>query len=659
MIIILKYVNIFKNFKTYHLFMGEGLEKGWRDNEPIKNNITKELDIAKPVESSTNIQVAKTWETVVTEKATIVKSDVISSEEANLAIWNTDLSSKSVVSSVTVVSDPNVNSQVISKQSSEWIFNSWPNIASGGQEVVAEADSKLSMLKAEVQKTAEAQVSVIVPAWWIVPVWLTDWSTTISSPKVDPVQSEILWQIMADAPWQEIPLEVAPAQQTVTVIEEIKEEKVIVDININKISFKWTRFEKREDVLKNNLNYIYNDPNWKQLLKEISKVMDNPSKEEELIISWILNNYKALFDKKNIEEGKAYWDSTQETRELKEKMKIAQEIIEKSPDITNNKMIETRVTKTTKTVYWQTRLYQKLNTINPQTLAAQTLLWKMSKWFESKIVEYYKTVSLEKLLEIYNKTQNSSDKEDVFNNEIDNLINSEVLTELIKFKPRNWKTGKYEEFKDLIIKQKKMIAQTYFKQSTFFVSSFIQDTQKWKDYFNGLKDTNENETVTNLIRNADFNYFSVRLNQELAWVMKKKSSLQLKEEFVQDAWLALLWLVIKSKENATSLRTPWITTWSWLYEKKLEFKKWITWKLEEWLFLWWERFNFFWIKNIEDIVVFWSDVIIKWERFWEQKEIKIKKEDFINWIQNLVLLGSSKFASKDWIDEFDMKKSSS
>ena len=638
-------------------------------NESIPGVITKPTEMITSVKTATVWETVstktQTWETVVTslnpwtvvvtEKQTsVVDTKSVSTAEAKVLVWNNDLWSKTVVSSVLVAGE-NVTTQNLASQTTQ-VTESWSKLAKEQNVVLANTASDLSALKADTQKAKEAAESWVIQPWLIIPVWLTNWVSTTSTPVIDIKQAEVLWQLISEAPLQDNQVEASVVvKKTPIVIEEIVEEKVIVDVNVNKLSFKWTRFEKREDVLKYGSNYIFDDEKWKQLLEEISRVMDTPTKEEEIIVTWILNNYKTFFDKKKLEEKKIYWASKLETSKLNENINIAQEIIEKSSDIVDNKMVETRRTKTTKTVYWETRIYQKLNKVNPQTLAAKALLWEMSRWFESKIVEFYKTISLERLLQLYNKTQNSSNKEDVFNAEIDALIWKEVLEKLVRFQPRNWNKSKYEEFKDIIIKQKKMIAQTYFKQSTFFVSSFIQDTQKWKDYFNWLKDTKENETVTNLIWNPDFNYFSVRLNQELAWIRKKRSTLQLQQDFAQDAWLALLWRVINDKKNATSIETPWIITWGWLYEKKLELKRWVTWKDKE-LFLWWQKFNFDWIKNIKDIVIFWDNVIVTWEIYGSQTDIKIKKQEFITWIQNLILKWEHKFKSEDWISEFDVKK---
>lgn len=509
---------------------------------------------------------------------------------------------------------------------------------------------------------ASSPVWTMTPAWWMIAEWLSKWANTTSA--VDVNMQQLVNDIKNNPamPWIWAVTE-QTKQQLWTVSEKVVvTEAVKVDIDLSKLNFKWTRFEQLEKKIKENSKNIFNDENGVVLMILIRNILKNPSTDEQLIIKWFFKDHKGIFNWDNLEEPKASWDSSVESRNIEKVYKIAQEIVKENPDITNSKIVKYVKTEKTISRYDPELAMRRLAMLNPKNMAIDTLLWDNWNRFQRRITDFFRSLSLDKILETYKRWQQSDNRDKVFDKEASEIIKWDIMSSITESKRmHNWLN---QDFNDprvialwkLLMAQRKAIAQVYFKQSMFFISNFIDDTQVWKDYFTWLKETKETERVLDLIQNKDFHHFSVLLSEELAWRRKILSNLQKKQIFASDLWLALLSLRVFDIKNATSFMTPWIKVWEWLYEKKLEYKKWEHWKSSEWLFLWWERYELQWITNVRDIVIFWNEVIIYWDRLWKKEAININKEQFINWMQELALYWKTSLESHDWSVNFWVKK---
>ncbi|NDK08020.1 hypothetical protein EOM39_02100, partial [Candidatus Gracilibacteria bacterium] len=452
-------------------------------------------------------------------------------------------------------------------------------------------------------------------------------------------------------------------QQLGTVTEKVVvTEKVKVDIDLSNLNFKGTRFEQREKRIKENSKNIFNDENGVVLMILIRDILKNPSTDEQLIIKGFFKDQKWIFNGDNLEEAKATGDSSVESRNIEKVYKIAQEIVKENPDITNSKIVKYVKTEKTISRYDPELAMRRLAMLNPKNMAIDTLLGDNGNRFQRRITDFFRSLSLDKILETYKRGQQSDNRDKVFDKEASEIIKGDIISSITESK--RMYNGLNQDFNDprvialgkLLMAQRKAIAQIYFKQSMFFISNFIDDTQVGKDYFTGLKETKETERVLDLIQNKDFHHFSVLLSEELAGRRKILSNLQKKQIFASDLGLALLSLRVFDIKIATSFMTPGIKVGEGLYEKKLEYKKGEHGKSSEGLFLGGERYELQGITNVRDIVIFGNEVIIYGDRLGKKEAININKEQFINGMQELALYGKTSLESHDGSVNFGVKK---
>lgn len=587
------------------------------------------------------------------------------SSQSNNAVSNPTketILSQQIISKQSVAQQP--EKQIASMVNSQATLSNIPSWS-----VSSTVTDAVNVLNSSLTNTSAIPVDWTLSIWWWMP---SEWQKSNSSsasnsvwmPAVELAIKDLATDIANNPkiPWVWAVTEETKKQLWTVTEKVIVTETVKVEVDLSKLNFKWTRFEQQEKKIKENSQNIFNDENWVSLMKLIQEVKRNPTPDEDAIIKWFFKDQKWLFDEEKLLEAQNSLDWSKESKNIEKVLKIAQEIKNENPDVLDSKVL--KVVKTEKTIsrYDPELAMRRLAQLNPNKMAIDSLLWNKSQWFQKKIVDFFRWLSLDKILETYKNWLASWNMSKVFESEANEIIKSSVVKQMMEFRWKNeWQNidfndPRFEAIWKLIVAQKKVIAQIYFKQSMFFISNFIEDTQKWKDYFEGLRDTKETERVSDLIWNKDFNHYSILLNEELTWRRKILTNLQKKQIFASDIWLAMLSLKVYDTQNATSLLSPWVKVWEWLYEKRLEYKKWEYWKLSEWLFLWWERYELQWITNVSDVVIYGNEVVIYGEMFWKKTAININKERFIDWMQNLALNWNTNLESSDWKIKFWVKK---